>query len=1201
MADASHKRPALRFSALDVRRFLGLQRPGQAVHFPVGMLSPAVTLIAGPNASGKTTVARAVEAVLWPEACRDPLADVTAVLEADGVQWTAELAGTTRRWTRNGMLVTGPSCCAPADRDRYRLALHELLSTDDRELAAGIRRELGGGYSLTDAVQTLGFTADPGVPRKSVQRLRQALEAVATASREQADLRRREAELAGLRLQETAAREAADQLKATTCLLQWRAAGRRLVMARRQLSSYDLRIASLRGKEYEQLRTLLRAQSQSEVACARAAEALTTAETALTARTLGRALPAPEVLSRCRTVCQQAQQAEADVRRARADLDAVQAREQAARATLGDRLSPEHLASLDRLQPDARLADAVRGASEAAIAIGVMEHFRGLPVLGEKAADPATLETCRHAMEVLRSWLQEGPPAGRDSEAQRRGRTPLLVAALGALLSAGLAAFHWVLLVPAVIFGVLAWCLRPRHAEPLPASRRPELEAEFAGLGLPPPVAWTTEAVARRLEDLARQWSWDSARNRLLSDGLAVRTVLEKEAADRARALDACRTDLTAQVGCDLDGAPLAVFHLVTRIAAWQDARDAWTEAERRAASSASALATLLAQLGADLSAGGVEPPTDAAAAAAALELLEQEQAQRAAAIRERDRLAQELAAERRSLADLAERRRDLLQACGLRPDEEERAEEILRQWTALRAEVAAALAAVRAAETDVERCRAEAHRAKARCRVFQSLRTPHLTQRHEAFEHAAREREQLVRDIESTETLVREAKRRHDLEQRLAERDAAMAELIRERAAGWSAIAGQCCADLVAARLELQSSGVLRRAQQLLATITHGRYRLLADEVGGAAVFRARDTETDQVHDLTSLSSGTRVQVLLAARLAYIAEKEGDGPLLPLVLDEVLGNSDDERAGTIIDAVTAAACQGRQILCMTAQADEVGKWQSRLQRAGVPFTVCWLPQGAAAPPAVALTPVPPPAVPPPRDGETALDYAQRLGVPALDLYETVAGALHLWYLVDDLQALHALLRAGYRTWGALSLFLSQAGAATTLGAATPALAALDPRRLAARADLVMLVLTLLRVGRGRPLGRAGLLASGTVTDRYTDDVAQLLESVHGDARELVQRLEAGDIRGFRRRSLDELAQWLREHGHIDDRPPLTIDEIRARLHAGAAPHLASGALSMDDIRGLLRLAESLAAAPPLHPAEDTSLAREPSTVKAAP
>ncbi|NLF18262.1 MAG: hypothetical protein GX595_13575, partial [Lentisphaerae bacterium] len=484
----------------------------------------------------------------------------------------------------------------------------------------------------------------------------------------------------------------------------------------------------------------------------------------------------------------------------------------------------------------------------------------------------------------------------------------------------------------------------------------------------------------------------------------------------------------------------------------------------------------------------------------------------------------------------------------------------------------AAAQAAVAAAAAAVGRCRDEVRRlggmdSRLRCR-----HTADLVRRHEELERTASRREEILRSIESIETRVREAKARHDLEGRLAEYDEARAALEAQRGSGWQALAGQVSVETLTATLEDHASGVLQRAQESFAAITRGRYRLLAEAADGGAVLRARDGESGRLHDLDELSSGTRLQLLLAARLAFLAEREGEGPMLPLILDEVLGNSDDERAGTIMDIVIAAARQGRQVICFTAQSDELGKWQGRLQAAGVPWARHWLPAGVAAPPAV---PVAAPAwapepVPVPRPGEGAADYAKRLRVPPLDPFETLPGSIHLAWIVDDPGQLHALLAAGYRTWGALSLLLSLESGAAALRAGAPALTDLDRDRLTARAEMLQHLLALLRQGRRRRVSRAELRASGTVSARFLPEVEALLEASGGDGRELLRRLGEGAVRGFRRRQFDALEAWLDEHGCRDDRPTLSLDGLRAHLHARAAGYLVDGRLRLADVDNLV-------------------------------
>ena len=92
----------------------------------------------------------------------------------------------------------------------------------------------------------------------------------------------------------------------------------------------------------------------------------------------------------------------------------------------------------------------------------------------------------------------------------------------------------------------------------------------------------------------------------------------------------------------------------------------------------------------------------------------------------------------------------------------------------------------------------------------------------------------------------------------------------------------------------------VFHRARELFGIITRGRYDLQLDE-GPPPAFTAQDTATGALLHLDQLSSGTRVQLLMAIRLAFVENVEA-GPRLPVLFDETLGNSDELRAGASVD-----------------------------------------------------------------------------------------------------------------------------------------------------------------------------------------------------------------------------------------------------------------------------------------------------------
>ena len=65
----------------------------------------------------------------------------------------------------------------------------------------------------------------------------------------------------------------------------------------------------------------------------------------------------------------------------------------------------------------------------------------------------------------------------------------------------------------------------------------------------------------------------------------------------------------------------------------------------------------------------------------------------------------------------------------------------------------------------------------------------------------------------------------------------------------------------------EHSSSKVFKRANELFNKITRGHYELILDDKEGAS-FRAKDTILNQGQPLDHLSSGTRIQLLIAVRL---------------------------------------------------------------------------------------------------------------------------------------------------------------------------------------------------------------------------------------------------------------------------------------------------------------------------------------------
>jgi DNA repair protein SbcC/Rad50 len=169
-------------------------------------------------------------------------------------------------------------------------------------------------------------------------------------------------------------------------------------------------------------------------------------------------------------------------------------------------------------------------------------------------------------------------------------------------------------------------------------------------------------------------------------------------------------------------------------------------------------------------------------------------------------------------------------------------------------------------------------------------------------------------------------------------------------------------------------------------------------------------------------------------------------------------------------------------------------------------------------------------------------DYGALLHVPAFDPWVEGAGRIHLWYLVDDVHALHDLLALGIDRYGKLKEF-------ARLGGTLP----VDPavvEQADRTARLCRRFGELWRQGRPRPVDRAVLEDSGAISDTFMDRVADLCDELDGCGEALVEALEGGDLPRFRAASAEELRDYLLEHGYIRQDEPLDDDTIRLKLVA---------------------------------------------------
>jgi len=108
----------------------------------------------------------------------------------------------------------------------------------------------------------------------------------------------------------------------------------------------------------------------------------------------------------------------------------------------------------------------------------------------------------------------------------------------------------------------------------------------------------------------------------------------------------------------------------------------------------------------------------------------------------------------------------------------------------------------------------------------------------------------------------------------------------------------------------------VIRQAQSAFEGMTDGRYSAVLSPLGSTEL-RVRDRNGSDKSVVDELSRGTREQLYLAMRMGLIAQYEQNAEPLPVIMDDILVNFDDERGPLAVKALADFA-KNRQVIVMT-------------------------------------------------------------------------------------------------------------------------------------------------------------------------------------------------------------------------------------------------------------------------------------------
>ena len=1121
--------------------------PGIDQRFEIESSGTGVHVVFGPNAIGKSSICRAVEALYWHDRGPTERIFVSGWFELDGQEWRADRDGPRLRW-RCGEVDGVPPEIPPSHNHRYFfLCLRDLIDPSQdgtKEIASEIRRQMSGGFDL-DRIVEVHFS---GIGQRHGRRQRDefnaALRAVQEAEGQQHVLQRRMETLGALEAELETASSSARRLPSVQRAVG--RAGRAEEHARvvAELTALPDALGNLTGREVEDIDAL---QARLDALNDRTRDLNGKREAARDAIRDSR-LPGEVDKSELAIWRQRAEElgrSELELEAARMHLGECRREFEAALSALGG--SDEGEITLT-LEEHGQLFEFLRAAESLRTERGAVEwRMRLLEHIEQRDSGESRLEDLLAATDVLRRWLRAGQPdtLGRRLRARRGwillavvivvGGTVLAVFAdpsFGPLLTAGL--------------GLLAGAILMRGTDPAANARSREEEA-FARIDVESPDGWEAGSVEARLRSLESEVASLDSRLQRGRDRAVERQALESQLSgliERETSLEERRKSLQEGLGLDSMQPDAEVVDVVRALDQLRASRIKHEGAVGRVEELEAKHSRLLSELTGVLERHGEPLAEDATSAKIHLANLADRNAM----------LIKAVADERQAVRELEGVSAD--HETGLRSIEEIYAQASLKEGDL------PGLTALLNLLPQYRNLKDRGSRLESQI----DLDRDELAKAGEAelVEHDRETLERLVNDLsaaaEKVDDLrgeiadihaqVNEAKRGSSLQGLIARQEQARTTLQEQRDEALFARAGAFLVNSVEREYEQnQMPRVFERARDHFSRFTHHGYELRLNRTAGAPGLFATDLRNGENRELDELSDGTRAQLLLAARMAFAEEVER-GSTLPLFLDEALDQSDPARFDAIARSLGSVANdQGRQIFYLTSDPLD----RDRIRQALDPDShVTDIDLGSIRAGAIAVTEpatlrVPPRAVIPKPDGASAEQYAVLLSVPAFSPglgYERQ----HFFYLLsDNLDLLHAFVENGIEQAGQWRT-VSGTPLAQRLGSGS-----LGTEELDARVSLLEVFCEAWMQGRGRAVDRDVLVQSGAVSERYLDDVTAIARELGGNSEQLVAALHTRKdprLRGFRRGNAHDLEEFCRDGGYLDDRPTLAENELRIRALA---------------------------------------------------
>ena len=879
-------------------------------------LSPHLNIVFGPNGSGKTTIANALNGLLLPSSGRAVKLYGQANLGFGNQTLYLDVKGTRAECRINAKTVDQSELSQFLRPKSYHLSLQELLpeKNDDNDLAREIIKQANGGFDIVAAGKKLGFNLQKRYNKtneaKEFESISKKLRSVVqeqNSLQQQKNQRQNVIHELGLSL------ESGRRAELIAKIIQWRSAEAEYQKAHADAESYPRVIRSSQNltdavKNAQELtRSIDRLKRDAD-------EGRRTIERVQKKLEENRLSPDGLEPGALQLLINQVRDFSEKHRKLEELKETHQAVEKQALDAWKrlDGLVPEGWHPEFTREDLAQLQSYAKNHGIHTQEKQALEKLKILLGADQTTRGDADSNKLRDAQRDILQWIL----ALRDESPQRKRILNLL---LGTAIASVLVSVSFGIVHPSgylgLIISIMIWwaysIVRSDRQPQISSSQKNNIKRLLPEL----PENPNPDALQSGLDQLTVERSQTQLDTLKLNESSRIERSLESMSVQQSK-LEAQKEELINRINIDTPNDVISLIELVGSILNWQEFDDKARELTNRCEQVSETYRTLLETVGNTFEQHGYEKPVNPNDAERLLDIVRNDDD---AAKRDHARLIQEKRGAETTQRNL-----------------EHHESQYAKLFDDLELEVGdlSGLAAGARQYSEWEEANSRRNDLKVRANTLRPssedlreheslLELENIEDELAVAQSKAAQARELQDRLTRLDAEIERTEQGHSLENALVEKENKRVELENVRNQKAAKAVGQAILDTLRDSAIKNAPPVFQRAQENFERVTDNRYTLGIPEDN---TFRARDHQLDRDFDLTKLSSATRVQLLLSVRLAFVETQETNYRL-PLTLDETLANSDDPRAQAIIKTMSTLAAH-RQIFYFTAQEDEVTKWE---------------------------------------------------------------------------------------------------------------------------------------------------------------------------------------------------------------------------------------------------------------------------------